>query len=158
MECFDLWELMRSLKSTKRPASRFSKMVRDLLAGSVKWLETCKMVREKDLIANLTFDHWFAMPFRLIAPRGPSLARISSITKGKNMEYEICLRKFQFTNHMLLRNMEYLVEICRNMEYILNIVDDFCQWQTPRIAQWMTSHWSPQPASAIQFYSFYMHA
>ena len=29
--CFDLWVLIRSLKSTKRPASKFSKMVRDLL-------------------------------------------------------------------------------------------------------------------------------
>ena len=31
--CFDLWVLMRSLKkSTKKPASRYSKVVRDLLA------------------------------------------------------------------------------------------------------------------------------
>jgi len=29
---FDLWLLMRSLKFTKKPASRFSKMVRDLVA------------------------------------------------------------------------------------------------------------------------------
>ena len=29
---FDFWVIMRSLKSTKRPDSRFSKMVRDLLA------------------------------------------------------------------------------------------------------------------------------
>jgi len=32
---FDLWVLIRSLKSTKRPASRFSKMVRDLVAGKI---------------------------------------------------------------------------------------------------------------------------
>jgi len=43
--CFDLGGLMRS-KSTKRPASRFSKMVRDLLA-----------CRETSCFTNLTFDH-----------------------------------------------------------------------------------------------------
>jgi len=50
IESFDLWRIMRSLKSTKRPASRFSKMVKDLLAGSlyILWLETCL---QKDLIA-----------------------------------------------------------------------------------------------------------
>ena len=43
VECFDLGVLMRSLKSTKKPDSRFSKMVRP--------------ASRKDLIANLTFHN-----------------------------------------------------------------------------------------------------
>jgi len=31
----------------------------------------------------------------------------------------------QFTNHEILLDMGYLVEIYRNMEYILSIIDDF---------------------------------
>jgi len=81
MEYFDIWVLMRSLKSTKRPVRRFSKMIRDLITEKT----------------SLQISH--------------------------------------------------------------SITDLLCPSKQIRlIAQWMTSHWSPQRASVIQFYSYYMYS